>query len=286
LNGAAPAEIHLVFGRIYVFSGNYLSRMKPTTIYPLHILRLTRLLWLLSLFTASLQGQPVLPDQASAQIVYRARYLMPDSLQRLMRQREQDVAEGMSRIPLSVWDANADRSRDEAQLISKLEGLVKMLHGRANFSQLVRDFGEVAQLTLRISLPEGKKYTSEDLAFFLNYMGRQGTTFELVIYDTPAQEGGGQVLREMLNEIRHRRDLCSTRLQSAYLGPFSHYPAEELNERSPFYGVAQLVYSHAVIDIARFWLWIWMEANGDLEGSLLLESYRSPGDEQPVLPRN
>ena len=30
----------------------------------------------------------------------------------------------------------------------------------------------------------------------------------------------------------------------------------------------------------------WMEANGDLEGSLLLESYRSPAEGQAVSPRN
>lgn len=211
---------------------------------------------------------------------------MPDSLQRLMRQREQYIAEGMSRVSLSVWEENVDRSRDEERLIRKLEGLVKMLQGRANFSQVARDFGEVAQLTLRISLPEGKKYAADDLEFFLNYMGRQGNTFELVIYDTPAQEAGTQVLRKMLAETQQRRSLYSERLQSAYSRPFNRYSAEELNERSPFYGVAQLVYSHAVIDIARFWIWTWMEANGDLEGSLLLESYRSQGEEQPVSPRN
>ena len=175
---------------------------------------------------------------------------------------------------------------DEERLIRKLEGLVKMLQGRANFPQVARDFGEVAQLTLRISLPEGKKYSADDLEFFLNYMGRQGNTFELVIYDTPAQETGAQVLRKMLAETQQRRGLYSARLQSAYSRPFSHYSAEELNERSPFYGVAQLVYSHAVIDIARFWIWTWMEANGDLEGSILLESYRSRGEEQPVSPRD
>ncbi len=269
-----------------IFADNPPPGMKPHTVHLLPLSRLLTLLLLLSMFSTSLQSQSHTTAAAPAQIVYRACYLMPDSLQRLMRQREQYIAEGMNRVSLSVWDKDADRTRDEERLIGKLEGLVKMLQGRANFFQLSKDFGEVAQLTLRISLPEGKKFTANDLEFFLNYMGRQGDAFELVVYDTPAQEAGTRVLQKMLADIGQRRALYSARLQSAYSRPFDHYSPEELNERSPFYGVAQLVYSHAVIDIARLWLWTWIEANGDLEGSRLLESYHSRGEEQPASPRN
>jgi hypothetical protein len=186
----------------------------------------------------------------------------------------------MAQVPLTSLSP-AQRGLREEWLVKKMEMAASSLRGRANFSQLAREFGAVAQAVIALNLPEGNSREAKDLAFLLEYMAHQGGTFPLVIYEEEAGPlRGSEYLRQLLKSIRERQQQLSSRWKATYPKQLPLYPVEELNERSPLYGISSLAYSHAVIDTARIWLWAWREVHGDLAGSLLLES-APPGFVQP-----
>lgn len=225
-----------------------------------------------------LSGQSDLLPPASWRVVCRARYLMPGSLRRILERRESFLIQGMNRVPLTALPKAMDRVALEERMVRKMEGVVRTLKGQPNFSLFTQDLGEVAQMMIALSLPERKKMSPEDLAFMLEYMDRHGPAYALVVYDTPAQEQGSEVLHRVFREIDERRKLQAIRLDAAYPRPLFSYSGEELNERSPLFGITSQVFSHAVIDVARIWLWAWMEAEGDLGDSPLLDAYRTPAE--------
>ncbi len=233
---------------------------------------------LIFMVSSSLFGQAEKIPDASWLAVHRARYLMPGSLRRLLERRESLLVQGMGRTPLAAPLSPADYSKLEERVEKKLEGVVRNLKGNPDFSQMVLEFGEAAQLMLCLSVPNRKTGAENDLRFLLDYMGDHRSSYALVIYDTPAQEEGSEVLHRLFREIEDRRKFQTLRLESAYPLPLSSYPTAELNERSPLFGVSSLLFSHAVIDVARVWLWVWMEANGDLADSPLLEAYSGPDE--------
>jgi hypothetical protein len=203
---------------------------------------------------------------------------MPGSLRRILERRESFLIQGMNRVPLTALPKAMDRVALEERMVRKMEGVVRTLKGQPNFSLFTQDLGEVAQMMIALSLPERKKMSPEDLAFMLEYMDRHGPAYALVVYDTPAQEQGSEVLHRVFREIDERRKLQAIRLDAAYPRPLFSYSGEELNERSPLFGITSQVFSHAVIDVARIWLWAWMEAEGDLGDSPLLDAYRTPAE--------
>lgn len=240
-----------------------------------------RLLLGLTLFllcSPSLYGQSDLLPPACWRVVYRARYLMPGSLRRILEKRESFLIQGMNRVPLTTIQNPTDRVALEERIVRKMEGVVRALKRQPNFSLFAQDLGEVAQFMIVLSLPERKKMSPEDLAFMLDYMDRHGPAYALVVYDTPAQEQGSEVLHRLFREIDERRKLQAVRLDAAYPRPLSSYPGEEMDERSPLFGITSQVFSHAVIDVARIWLWAWMEAEGDLGDSPLLDAYSTPAE--------
>jgi hypothetical protein len=97
-------------------------------------------------------------------------------------------------------------------------------------------------------------------------IGRNSQAFRVVVYDASEVGGSQGDVRSLLEAVRQRRKTLSERFGDVQATHSLTDGTVPLDPRSPLYGVAALVYSHAINDTARVWLWVWRSANGDMSG--------------------
>ena len=132
----------------------------------------------------------------------------------------------------------------------------------------------LAEMMLILNLPDLEEPAQENLLSLKSGLENNTPSFRRVVYDSTELGRGSVPVKELLQEIRSRRVLV-TRWYKEFF--FNKSPLDltiPLDPKSPPFGVLSLVYSHTVNDLARLWLWIWREANGDMAGSPLLTGSR------------
>ena len=148
---------------------------------------------------------------------------------------------------------------------------VSRLQSRPKFSEAAIDFGALAQVMFLLNLPENEASSSEKLFTLSDVIGRNTQAFRVVVYDTSEIGGSRDEVSAFLETVRQRRKRLSEHfgLEAKHLTTTT----VSLDPRSPLYGIAALVYSHAINDTARAWLWIWRSANGDMSGRPALQAH-------------
>jgi hypothetical protein len=120
-------------------------------------------------------------------------------------------------------------------------------------------------MVLLLNLPECEAGSSDKLRILNDVIGRSSPVFRIVVYDAASDvEGTRDEVRTLLETVRQRRKNLSERFSNVEVMQLPVSPTAPLDPRSPLYGIAAVVYSHAINDTARVWLWIWKSANGDM----------------------
>jgi hypothetical protein len=157
-------------------------------------------------------------------------------------------------------------------MIGRMNACVEQLRSRPRFQHVAEALGALAQMLFVLNLPELEGSSQAEIAALANAIRWNSTSFRVVVYDAtdlvPTVEG----VHSLMREIRDRRSTLSRRFRQSYLREALTDSPIGLDPRSPLYGVASLVYSHSVNDVARIWLWIWNSAHGDMSGQPKLRS--------------
>jgi hypothetical protein len=181
------------------------------------------------------------------------------------------LRDGTNEVPIERFVALPERLSLEEVALRRMTRTVSRLQARPKFSDIAKDFGAISQIMLLLNLPESETLPTERLLVLNDVIGRNSQAFRIVVYEEPEPGIGLDEVRILLQTMNQRR----RRLSERYAGLQStHIPATAqaiLDPRSPLYGIAALVYSHAINDTARAWLWIWMSANGDMAGKPSLQ---------------
>ena len=179
---------------------------------------------------------------------------------------------GINEVHTEKFMTPSERLTLEEDVLQRMAGAVSRLQARPKFSEAAKDFGALTQMMLLLNLPEAEADSSDKLLALKDVIERNRPAFRIVVYDASEIGGSREDLRKFLNTLRQRRARLSERFGEIEA---VHLPAaspEPLDPRSPLYGVAALVYSHAINDTASAWLWIWRSANGDMSGRPSLQA--------------
>jgi len=197
---------------------------------------------------------------------------MPESFRRVMSRNMDGLRDGTSEVQTKRFVLPADRVTLEEDILRLMPATVSRLQSRPKFSEAAKDFGALAQMMLLLNLPEAEAGSTDKLLALENVIGRNSPAFRIVVYDASEIGGSREAVRNLLQSVRVRRKNLSERfgeVQAAHIPKASPMTPDP---RSPLYGVAALVYSHAINDTARAWLWIWRSANGDMAGRPSLQA--------------
>jgi hypothetical protein len=185
---------------------------------------------------------------------------MPEALRRVLSRNLDGIWKGITEIR-TEFAMSSDRLGLEEIVLQRGGVAVNRLRDRPKFSEAAKDFGALTQMMLLLNLPEAEP---SKLLALKEVIGRNRSAFRVVVYDAAEIEGGRESLRRFLETLRRRRASLSERFGEVEVAHLSKASSGSLDPRSPLFGIAALVYSHAINDTARTWLWIWKSANGDM----------------------
>ncbi|MCI0625732.1 MAG: hypothetical protein L0387_29505 [Acidobacteria bacterium] len=216
---------------------------------------------------------PVVKPAAFA-IAEKACLWMPESFRRVMARNMAGISQGIAEVATEKLLPQSERLRLEERVLHSMDLAVQRLRSQPKFSDAAKDLGALAQMMLLLNLPAAEEVGSKAVLALEEVIGRNSSAFRIVVYDNSEIESGRDAARSLLEAIRRRRFALSERFQGVHAPKALTASPRALDPRSPLYGIAALVYSHAVNDTARTWWWIWKSANGDMSGRPLLELER------------
>jgi hypothetical protein len=214
-------------------------------------------------FAAS-EGQNPTP-----RIALEAAQLMPRSFRGLLPKYSSHLIIGINQFSSQPYLNSQGREMLEQAILAKLEGTVNTLGAKPKFYLVMEELGLLAEMILLLNLPNLEEPVQENFLSLKSGLEINSLSFRLVVYDSPELGRGSDSVKELLREMRSRRVLVTGWYKNFF---FDKSPLDltiPLDPKSPPFGVLSLVYSHSVNDLARLWLWIWREANGDMAGSAL-----------------
>jgi hypothetical protein len=203
-------------------------------------------------------------------IAQDAAQLMPRSFRGLLPKYSSNLVLGINRFSSQPYLNNQGRDLLEQAILTQLGETLNILGPRPKLSVVMEELGLLAEMILLLNLPDFEEPTRENLFSLKSGLEINSPSFRLVVYDSTELGRGLESVKELLREIRGRRVLM-TRWYKKFF--FEKSPLDltiPLDPKSPPFGVLSLIYSHSVNDLARLWLWIWREANGDMADSPLL----------------
>jgi hypothetical protein len=201
---------------------------------------------------------------ASLAIAEKALQWMPESFRRVVSRNMDSLRNGINEVHGEKFLMAPERLNLEEDLVQRMAATVSRLQSQPKFSEAAKDFGALTHMMFLLNLPESEAGASDKLFTLNDVIGRNSQAFRVVVYDASEVGGSPDEVRTLLETVRRRRKRLSERfdLAATHLLPATI----PLDPKSPLYGIAALVYSHAINDTARGWLWIWRSANGDMSG--------------------
>lgn len=214
---------------------------------------------------------PVLGKRAEAgnihvKIAEQARGFMPESLRRVLWRNQVGLEAGANSVSMHEFLSAEGRLLLEKKVLEKAKLIVQLLSSNPRFSDVSREFGALAPMMVYMNLPTREDFSEDDLRSLLRHILQYEAKFRLVVYEDGRATDIVQKLPELLQQIRLRRAHLTRRFYKAYPSGLNEYSSDDFPPRSPLFGIASLVYSHSINDLAKVWLSAWKSANGDMSG--------------------
>ena len=193
---------------------------------------------------------------------------MPESLRRVLSRHSEDAQDGIGGILTQEFLTASEQAGLESSFVQRVEAAVTKLQGRPRFSESAKDFGALAGMILMLNLPVSN---SDRLRALGKVIARNSAAFRIVVYDAADIGSRRDDMKEFLEGLRRRRARLSERFDEVESTELLAGSTGSLDPTSPLFGIAALVYTHAINDTARIWLFVWRSANGDMAGRPSLE---------------
>lgn len=219
------------------------------------------------------------PEDAAAAIARDARRLLPESLAKLLEEREAEIRDALRSKPPDLegvlWrelsaarlSPGAQKSvhADLAQLVEALRGprLSEALVSMGVRYRSVASLGDPALALDVARTPLAPKLRDEFYAFVALHRDK----FPLVIAEPDVLEARVDAIPRILDRLR-----TPTRSHAASLAEELTLPgrqvvrAADVDLRSPVFAAASASYSRSVVAVAATWLAVWRAAGGDVSG--------------------
>ncbi|MDH3626625.1 MAG: hypothetical protein OEV00_07445 [Acidobacteriota bacterium] len=220
----------------------------------------------------------------------RAVELMPRTLRTALQGHEKALLRGLL-DPMKDEDGADHRPMTaggdlEAAVLAASRELRGVLDRPARFDEVAEAFGRLAHYTLDVGFPPGVSPRDDTVDSRYRHFGslceERLPKFPLVYYDDHDLGGGLADVGPYVEEILARATTNDAVLADAYdrAGDPPHRGA--FDDRSVPFAVASISYSRSVNDIARVWLAVWQEADGDMSHT----PFRNQSNRQPDDPRS
>ena len=196
--------------------------------------------------------------------------LMPESLRRVLETHREDLLRGMLE-PMTAENGPEHRppwfdGALDDQVAVRASALVQSVGETAPFTQVARNFGELAHFVADSGFPPGASGAAgvARYADFAAFCESRRERIPVVFYghddpDLDRHDFDAFALRVLAQARAEDVDLAR-----AYEAA-GHTPSSlAFDDRSVPFAVASLAYSRSITDIVRAWLTAWSEADGDL----------------------
>ena len=229
-------------------------------------------------------------EPTRARMIRQSTELMPDSLRGILERLESSCLEG-ARLAAGAGRREAEhRGADDEALSVRIDRTaravdeaIEAIRSHQPFRQVAYRFGEVAHLVtdlhFPLNLPEGNGVGVPDYDRYRHFAESAMERFPVVLDPTDTQPLRGDRVDEYLRRMAGRSRPYGPRLEEVFRREEHQSDPRHFDDRSIAFGIASLSYSRSVSDVSRVWLYIWHEANGDMEGVAFPLFTNEDGDE-------
>jgi hypothetical protein len=216
-------------------------------------------------------------EDTRIRMIRQSMELMPDSLRIILQQQDQICLDGARAATGASGSEAQHRGRDADALKNRIDATaaavrdtVDAINRHEPFRQIAYRFGEVAHLVADLNFPlnhpTGAAVPPPSYDRYRAFIESAMVRFPVVL--DPADTGrlAADDLNGYLESITERVQPYGPRLAELLRLEAERPDPERFDDRSVAFGIASLTYSRSVSDVSRIWLYIWQQANGDMEG--------------------
>ncbi len=207
------------------------------------------------------------PIDIDREVGRRALPWLPPDLARQVARHEREFAGGAAAAARWPWAYHRPGGAQgvERTIEAQCQRLVKALHDRAPFSDVVAGLGALAHLTVDLGAPfAAARGGDAHAAAFASYLRSATPRIPIVFYGqrTTMLAGKFSAFAPLLQVRRHQADELASLVRADLdrTGGPASWP--RLDDRSTSFGAASLVLNHATTDFAVLASWVWQHAGG------------------------
>lgn len=213
-----------------------------------------------------------------ARMVQQSMQMMPTALKSILIRMERNCLQGARDAGGAVDQEIAHRERNPAEMGEHIErtatavrDAIEAINSHEPFRQIAYRFGQIAHLVSDLSFPlnhpESKNVSPDSYEKFGAFVEESMGRYAVVLDPTATTRLATGDLRGYLEIMAERTGSYGTPLERVFRLEAEKPDPSRFDDRSIAFGIASLSYSRSISDISRVWLYIWHEANGDMEGT-------------------
>jgi len=216
-------------------------------------------------------------EDTRARIIQQSMDLMPDSLKDILQEQEVNCLQGARAATGAAGTEARHRGHDTEALRVRIETTaaavretVDAINRHEPFRQVAFRFGEVAHLVADLNYPlnhpEGGRVPDPAYDRYGAFVETAMERFPVILDPTSTANLRSDDLDGYLEAMSERVQPYGSRLEEVFRLDREKPDPQRFDDRSIAFGIASLSYSRSVSDVSRVWLYIWQQANGDMEG--------------------
>lgn len=216
-------------------------------------------------------------EDTRTRMIQQSMELMPDALRSILEQQQALCLEGARSATGAAGSEMRHRGGDPedvrrqiATTAAAVRETVDAINRHEPFRQIAFRFGQVAHLVADLNYPlnhpEGGAVTGPEYDRYGEFVESAMDRFRLVLDPIATDWLREDDLDGYLEAIAERARGYGLRLEEVFRLEAEHPDPKRFDDKSIAFGIASLAYSRSVSDVSRIWLYIWHQANGDMEG--------------------